>query len=278
MPSGGQPAARAASLSAGGAATASARSSRSIAADQGRVRLVGRRRGPGPPDVEVVADEAPVADQLVDQAGRGRRRRVPAERDAAAELPAQRRSGQRSGSWPRRPPRDRPTTAHRRRVRTSGATATGPLTGSSAPWRSSLAAAIAARRPLRPPSPGEPRARSVCRRREIPRGGATSSTVAPTTRSAPDDRRRTARSPGATAIGAASRTIATGPRRAGRARPDRSGRCSRRPPRSRHAGAPATRSGRAVRSATRIRSLATTAGSSVSTIPRWRSPARRRPG
>ena len=52
------------------------------------------------------------------------------------------------------------------------------------------------------------RARRVWRRREIPRGGATSSTTAPTTRSAPDDRRRTSRSPGATAIGPASRRIA----------------------------------------------------------------------
>ena len=44
-PSGGQPAACAASLSAGGAATASARSSRSIAAARVGSALVGRRRG-----------------------------------------------------------------------------------------------------------------------------------------------------------------------------------------------------------------------------------------
>ena len=59
-----------------------------------------------------------------------------------------------------------------------------------------------------------PRAAATCatrsgvwRRREIPRGGMASRTTPPTTRSEPDARRRTKRSPGEAAIGVASRTM-----------------------------------------------------------------------
>ena len=230
--------ARAASLSAGGAATASARSSRSIAA-----AMVGSGSWvagavPGRRSVELVADEAPVADQLIDQADGGRRRRVPAERDAAAERPGGDGPGGGQASWLHRPPRRPPC---RRRRATSGAIATGPFAGSSAPWRSSLAAAIAARSPVPTAVASRATRSSVCRRREIPRGGTTSSTMPPTIRSAPDARRRTNRSPGATAIGRGQPEASRGrSRRAGRARPDRSGRRSPRPPPSRRGGGPAT--------------------------------------
>ena len=116
-----------------------------------------------------------------------------------------REPGRRSGSWhhrpPRRPPRP-PRRGHPGRSRRGRSRARARRGGRAWPPRSRP------RSPVPTAVASRPTRSTVCRRREIPRGGATSSTVAPTIRSAPDDRRRTARSPGATAIGPARRRVA----------------------------------------------------------------------
>ena len=91
------------------------------------------------------------------------------------------------------------TAAAAARARTSGARTVRPPSD-RAPWRSSRAPRCDRGRRGRRPGP------AVWRRREIPRGGATSRTTPPTGAWL-GPRRRTKRSPGASAIGAASRTI-----------------------------------------------------------------------
>ena len=252
-PSGGQAAARAASLSAGGAATASARSSRSIAATM--VGSGSRAAGavPGRRSSRSSRVRRPSRTSSSTRPAAADARCVPAERDAAAELPGGDGSGggQGHGSVDRLDHRSADVRAHIRGDRDGsghglertvevepGRRDRGPIARSDG------------RREPRHALDRLPAARDPAGRRDVEHGGRRRPVPVP------DVRRRTARSPGATAIGAARRSVATEvpSGRSSASRPLR-------PTRASTAAVPACRrtrdrSGRARRIATRIRSLA----------------------
>ncbi len=231
MPAGVHPAVRAASASDGGAATLRSISRRSIAAARSgsgterpdptpcnRTTGPSRTMRPAAARCSTAAAEALVA--AVRSMVAARRSVRPAAARAAGRL----RPSAPAASTAE-------MTAASTAAATSGARTAEPLAVVRAPWRSRRAASYslvtafvgpppppgAARRSSLPSGSGasiapralasRPTRSGVWRRREIPRGGVTSSTTPPTILSPPEVRRRTNRSPGLAATGVASRTI-----------------------------------------------------------------------
>ena len=223
----------------------------------GERRIRGGGRGARERDAVAGTDQAPVADQRVDDGAGGPDRIVPGERHGPADR-AGRRGAQVGQAGPVADPRERgigrqpprhPDARRTPSASTTRAVELEPGRGGGGRVAGATAAASAATRA------------AVCRRRETPRAGTTSMTCPPTTWCAPDGRRSTNRSPGAAATGSASRRIAATsvpPGRSMASRPLRPTAASTAAvPRCRRAR---VRSGSGARRRTSIRSVATTAG------------------
>ena len=265
MPAGGQAAARAASARDGGAATASDRSRRSIAAATAGSGVGGG--GAGESHAIAGTDQAPGTDQVVDHGGRTGRGVLTTHRRGAADRP---RDDGANGRERRLGPAVSvmaSSAAAAAVSATSGASATAP-SATSAPWSSSRADSVSRRSPASTASARAATRSTVCRRRDTPRAAR---------RPAPRRRRWDPRRPSVAArTGRRARRRRARPaagsrrpsRRAGRWRRGRSGRPPRRRRPCRGGGVPASGRAAGARSRTRTRELATTSGSAVTTRPR----------